>query len=146
MNPDALQHRRLTHARRHARRLAMQALYQWQLTDYHPKDILADFQGDPEMERADWEHFRHVLLGVTENVDAVDQLIAPFLDRPVAQVDPVERSILRLATFELHHCPDVPTRVAINEAVALAKKFGADQGHKFVNGVIDKVAGGALRR
>lgn len=134
------EHQRLTHARRRARRLAMQALYSWQLTANHPKDILADFKEDPDMELADQEHFRRLLMGVTEQVTALDELLSAHLDRPVAQVDPIELAILRLASFELLHCPDVPPRVAIDEAVALARKFGAEQGHRFVNGVIDKVA------
>ncbi|SEP83525.1 NusB antitermination factor [Ectothiorhodospira magna] len=138
--PHSMDHRRLIHARRHARRLVMQALYQWQLTGYHPKDILAQFKEDPEMEKADWEYFRMILLGVTDQVKVVDALVEPHLDRPMEQVDPVERAILRLSAYELHHCPEVPYKVAITEAVALARKFGAEQGHRFVNGVIDKVA------
>ncbi|MFP4243756.1 MAG: transcription antitermination factor NusB [Ectothiorhodospira sp.] len=143
--PPDIARRRHTHARRHARRLAMQALYQWQLTGYGAKDILSQYSDDPETERADWEYFRRLLLGVTGEVSRLDALIAPYLDRPMEQVDPVERAVLRLAAYELHHCPELPFKVVINEAVALAKKYGAEQGHRFVNGVIDKVAAGVRR-
>lgn len=133
--------RRLAHARRRARRLAMQALYQWQLTGYEPKDILSQFRADPdEMKNADDAYFRDLLLGVTGDAVALDALLEPYLDRRVEMVDPVERAILRLATFELRDRLDVPTKVAINEAVELARKFGAEQGHRFINGVLDHAA------
>ncbi len=131
--------RRLSHARRQSRRVAMQALYQWQLTGYHPKDILLQYREDPELEKADADYFRELLLGVTEQVDELDELLAPQMDRSVAELDPVERAILRLATFELKHRIDIPYRVVINEAVELTKKFGATDAHKFVNGVLDKL-------
>ncbi|MBK1691585.1 transcription antitermination factor NusB [Ectothiorhodospira mobilis] len=140
--PPDTAHRRHTHARRHARRLAMQALYQWQLTGYPAREILTQYADDPEMEKADWEYFRRLLLGVTAESAQLDAAIGPHLDRPMEQVDPVERALLRLAAYELHHCPEVPYKVVIHEAVALAKKYGAEQGHRFVNGVIDKVAAG----
>ncbi|SFM41917.1 NusB antitermination factor [Ectothiorhodospira mobilis] len=142
--PPDIAHRRHTHARSHARRLAMQALYQWQLTGYPAREILNQYADDPEMEKADWEYFRRLLLGVTAETAQLDAAITPHLDRPMEQVDPVERALLRLAAYELHHCPEVPYKVVIHEAVALAKKYGAEQGHRFVNGVIDKVAA-ALR-
>jgi transcription antitermination protein NusB len=131
--------RRLNHARRQARRVAMQALYQWQLTGYHPKDILLQYRDDPELERADADYFRDLLLGVTEYVDDMDALLSPLMDRSVAELDPVERAILRLAVFELKSRPDIPYRVVINEAVELTKKFGATDAHKYVNGVLDKL-------
>ena len=131
--------RRLSHARHQARRVAMQALYQWQITDYHPKDILLQYREDPELEKADADYFRELLLGVTEQVDELDELLAPQLDRSVAELDPVERAILRLATFELKHRIDIPYRVVINEAVELTKKFGATDAHKYINGVLDKL-------
>ncbi|HDP89261.1 MAG TPA: transcription antitermination factor NusB [Thioalkalivibrio sp.] len=133
--------RKLIHARRKSRRLAMQALYQWQLTDQHPKDILAQFQADDEMASADPDYFRELLLEVTERHAALDARVEPFIDRKsMAEVDPVERAILRIAVYELEHRLDVPYRVVVNEAIELTKKFGAEQAHRFVNGVLDKLA------
>ncbi|WP_033336896.1 transcription antitermination factor NusB [Thioalkalivibrio thiocyanodenitrificans] len=131
--------RRLSHARRQARRVAMQALYQWQMTGYEPKDILLQYRDDPELEKADREYFRDLLLGVTDEVTDLDELLTPHMDRAVEQLDPVERAILRLATFELKERMDIPYRVVINEAVELTRKFGATDAYKYVNGVLDKL-------
>ena len=118
----------------------MQALYNWQLTQYEPKDILLEFREDPEMAKADADYFRKLLLGVSACADDLGDKLSPCLDRPLAQIDPVELAILRIAAYELLHCPEVPTPVVINEAVSLAKKFGAEQGYGFVNGVLEKLA------
>jgi transcription antitermination protein NusB len=117
----------------------MQALYQWQITRYEPKDILLQYRDDPELEKADREYFRELFLGVTDEVGELDELLAGYMDRSVAELDPVERAILRLAAFELKERVDIPYRVVINEAVELTKKFGATDAHKFVNGVLDKL-------
>ena len=136
-NPDP---RKIVHARRKSRRLAMQALYQWQLTDQHPKDILAQFNEGEEMPSADADYFRELLLAVTEQHAALDTALLQFMDRKsMNEVDPVERAVLRIAAYELLHRLDVPYRVAVNEAIELTKKFGAEQAHKFVNGVLDKL-------
>ncbi|MGD8497611.1 MAG: transcription antitermination factor NusB [Chromatiales bacterium] len=132
--------RRLIHARRHARRIAMQALYQWQLAAQHPKDILAQFLESEESARADRDYFRELLLQTTERHASLDARLEAFTDRSMALVDPVERAILRIAAYELESRPDVPYRVVVNEAVELAKKYGAEQSHRFVNGVLDKLA------
>lgn len=133
--------RNLSHARRHARRLAMQALYQWQLTAQPPQEIHNQFREDQNVERADLEYFRELLYAVVEGCAGLDAALAPHLtQRAVEEVDPVERAILRLAAYELLHRIDVPYRVVVNEAVELAKKFGAAGSHKFVNGVLDKLA------
>lgn len=137
---DVTDTRRLVHARRRSRRCAMQALYQWQLTGYEPKDILAQFRDDEETAKADWDYFRESLLGVTADTATLDALLEPHMDRKMEMVDPVERAILRLATWEFRNRPDVPYRVVIDEAVELAKKFGAEQGHRYVNAVLDKTA------
>lgn len=126
--------------RSRARRYAMQALYQWQMTGHEAALIDAQFLADQDMTNVDVGYFRELLrgvLGLTENLNA---LLNPYLDRPLDQVDPVERAILWIAGYELSQRPDVPYRVVINEAVELAKKFGAEQGHRFVNGVLDKAA------
>ncbi|OBS08713.1 transcription antitermination factor NusB [Acidihalobacter prosperus] len=130
--------RQISRARHAARRLAVQSLYQWQITGDQPKDILAQFKGERPLGDADVEYFRELLLGVPEHRAAIDAAISPYLDRPLERVDPVERAILRLAGYEMMQRLDVPYRVIINEAVDLAKVFGAEQGHRFINGVLDK--------
>jgi len=129
-----------TRGRSWARRLAMQAIYQWQLTDLDPAAIDAQFQADQDMSKADLGYFQELVQQVPARVQDIDAVIDPFLDRPLPQVDPVELAILRIAAYELLQRLDVPYRVVINEAVELAKKFGAEQGHRFINGVLDKAA------
>lgn len=128
------------HARKRARRLAMQALYQWQLSGHSLKDVDAQFQDDEDMPRADGQYFRELLHKIPARLDEVDDTLAPWLDRSVEQLDPVERAILRIAVYELLFRIDIPYRVVINEAVALAKTFGAAEGYKYVNGVLDQAA------
>ena len=129
-----------TRGRSWARRLAMQAIYQWQMTGLDPAAITAQFQADQDMSKADLGYFQELMQQVPARVQDIDAAIDPFLDRPLPQVDPVELAILRLAGYELLQRLDVPYRVVINEAVELAKKFGAEQGHRFINGVLDKAA------
>ncbi len=126
--------------RSRARRLAMQALYQWQLTHQDIGRINAQFLAEQDLHEADVAYFQELLQQTLLRLDTIDQILAPHLDRPLAQIDPVERSILMLAGYELLYRPDVPYRVIINEAVELAKVFGAEQGHRFINGVLDKTA------
>ena len=126
--------------RSQARHFALQALYQWQVTGQDLSDIEAQFLEKEELAKADVGLFVELLHGVLGNLSELDQAVAPLLDRPLGQVDPVERAVLRLGTFELVHHLDIPYRVVINEAVELAKRFGADQGHRYVNGVLDKLA------
>ena len=129
-----------TRGRSWARRLAMQAIYQWQMTGLEPAAITAQFQADQDMSKADPGYFQELVQQVPARVQDIDAAINPFLDRPLPQVDPVELTILRIAAYELLQRLDVPYRVVINEAVELAKKFGAEQGHRFINGVLDKAA------
>ena len=126
--------------RSRARRLAMQALYQWQLTHQDIGRINAQFLTQQDIHEADVAYFQELLQQTLLRLDSIDQALAPHLDRPLTQIDPVERSILLLAGYELLYRPDVPYRVIINEAVELAKVFGAEQGHRFINGVLDKTA------
>jgi transcription antitermination protein NusB len=136
-------HQRQIHARRAARRRAMQALYSWQLTRDDPKNILASFREDEEHAAADGEYFREILIGVTRRAAELDALMEPALGgRPLAQLDPIEHALLWLGLWELSERLDVPYRVVINEAVELAKKFGAEQSHRFINGVLDNLARG----
>ncbi|RCS29140.1 transcription antitermination factor NusB [Rhodanobacter denitrificans] len=128
-------------ARSRARRRALQALYAWQLSGSHMNAVIEQFRHEQDMEVADLDYFEDLLHGVEKNVDALDASLRPHLDREVAQVDPIERAALRLAAYELKFRPDVPYRVVINEAIEVTKRFGADHGHSYVNGVLDKLAG-----
>lgn len=123
-----------------SRRCAAQAIYQWQLTGEVPGDLKAVFPAQQDMAQADMDYFEGLLRGVVARAEALDDELAPFLDRKVNEVDPVERAILRLGVYELSAHPEVPYRVVINEAIELAKRFGAEQGHKYINSVLDKVA------
>jgi len=131
-------------ARSRARRRALQALYAWQLSGSHMKAVIDQFRHEQDMEVADLEYFEDLLQGVETHVGELDEALKPYVDREVEQIDPIERAALRLAAYELKYRPDVPYRVVINEAIEVTKRFGADHGHSYVNGVLDKLAG-ALR-
>ena len=123
-----------------AREFAVQAVYQWQMSGNELADILRQFAEEKKPKTYETEYFQELLRGVVTNLDDLDAVLDPFVDRDVEKIDPVERAILRLAAYELQHHMEIPYRVVINEAVELAKLFGAEQGHKYVNGVIDKLA------
>lgn len=125
--------------RRKARRLAVQAIYSWQLTDNNVADVEHEFLTEQSLDGVDVAYFRELLVGVTAKVAQIDELLKPHLDRDFSEVSPVEKAIVRLATFELTFKKDVPFKVAINEGIELAKAFGADDSHKFVNGLLDKI-------
>lgn len=125
--------------RRRARRLTLQALYQWQIADGEALDIIKQFR-EENPGKIDWEYFEEVLTKVPSQVAEIDAQLAPLLDRKPESLDPIERALLYLGTFELTHRLDVPYRVVINEAVELAKMFGATDSHKYINGVLDKLA------
>jgi N utilization substance protein B len=116
----------------------MQALYQWQMTGQDIQDVVNQFLTTQDVSRADIEYFRELLSKIPGEVDQLDAALSPFMERSMDEVDPVERAILRLSAYELMRRPDIPYRVVINEAIELTKKFGADQAHRFVNGVLDK--------
>jgi N utilization substance protein B len=128
------------HARARARRYAMQALYQWDLSGTDLPLIRKQFLVAEDFSKADKPYFIELLSEAPKHIDSIDENISLFIDRPLEQLDPVERAVLRLATYELLYRLDIPYRVTINEAVQLTKKFGAEQGHTFVNGVLDKAA------
>ena len=130
----------MSRARSKARNCAVQALYEWQISGNNVQEIFKQFLVERNTSKFDTEYFKDLLFGVTENVVQLDGELQPHLDRPIEEVDPVERAVLRLGAFELVHKLDIPYRVVINEAVEVAKLFGADQGHKYVNGVLDKLA------
>ena len=127
-------------ARSRARRRALQALYAWQLSGSSMKSVIEQFRHEQDMEVADLEYFEDLLRGVEQHVGELDEALKPYLDREVELIDPVERAALRLAAYELKHRLDVPYRVIINEAIEVTKRFGADHGHSYVNGVLDKLA------
>jgi transcription antitermination protein NusB len=127
-------------ARKVARKLALQALYRWQLNACEWQDLVSEFATDADMPRADAEYFQALIAAITRSHDELDAALAPLLDRSPAQLDPVEHALLLIGSYELQHRPEVPFRVVINEAVTLARRFGATDGHKFVNGVLDRAA------
>ena len=125
-------------ARRKARKLAEQAVYSWQLSQNTFNEIEAQFLTDNDTSKVDVDYFLELLRGVGAFYKSLDEAIAPYLDRPISELDPVELAVLRIAAYELRERYDVPYKVAINEAIELAKSFGADDSHRFVNGVLDK--------
>ena len=125
--------------RRRARRLILQALYQWLLAEGDPQEIAKQFEQDTEG-KVDWIFFREVFLQIPSQIQQLDEHLAPMLDRERDALDPIERALLYQGTYELAFRIDVPYRVVINECVELAKQFGATDGHKYVNGVLDKLA------
>jgi N utilization substance protein B len=129
-----------TLARRQARTLAMQALYSWHMAGQSLNEIEAQFRVDNDFTAVDGAYFHEILHGVPRQKTEIDGAFESLLDRPLDEIDPVELSILRLSTYELKNRIDIPYRVVINEGIELAKVFGATDGHKFVNGVLDKLA------
>lgn len=119
--------------------MAVQALYQWQVTGGDPRDILSQFAEDRDYWKVDKDYFRDILMEVPGNVERLDALLVPFFERSITTADPVELAILRLAAYELLQRLEVPYRVVLDEAINLEKTFGAEQGHRFVNGVLDKL-------
>ena len=127
-------------ARSRARRRAMQAVYAWQLSGSEVGNVIAQFAHEQAKEIADLEYFEDLVRGVDKHQNDLDEALAPFLDRDIEQVDPIERAVLRLAAYELRLRPDVPYRVVINEAIDSTKRFGSEHGHTYVNGVLDHAA------
>lgn len=125
--------------RRKARELAVQAVYSWQLSSNNVADVEAHFLTENAKRRFDIDFFQQLLRGVTLQLTHLDAHITPHVERPMEEIDPVEKAILRTAIYELSDCKEVPYRVVINEAIELAKVFAADDSHKFINGVLDKV-------
>jgi N utilization substance protein B len=138
MNKTA--HNTLAAERRKARHYGMQALYQWHMAGAPVSDIEAEFRSDYDFTHVDLEYFQSLLHDIPACVDELDNAMAPLLDRKLDDLDPIERTLLRMGMYELSRRIDVPYKVVINEEVALAKKFGATDSHKYVNGVLDKAA------
>lgn len=127
-------------ARSRARRRALQAVYAWQMSGSSVRDVIEQFAHEQVKEAADLEYFEDLVQGVDKHQNDLDEALAPFLDRDIEQVDPIERAVLRLAAYELRLRPDVPYRVVINEAIETAKRFGAEHSHTYINGVLDHAA------
>lgn len=129
-------------ARAKARRLALQGLYQWQLNGTAAADLIAELEASQNVKDVDLEYFQELVKGVIAGSAELQALFQPHLDRPADQLDPVERGILLIGAYELKSRIDVPYRVVLNEAVELTKAFGAEEGHKYINAVLDKTSAG----
>ena len=123
-----------------SRRLTVQALYQWLVNETQPERMLQQFRDEDSLGRADVEYFKALMLGCVREAGTLTDTFSEYLDRGLEQLDPVERAVLMLGTYELMFCPDVPWKVVVNESVNQAKMFGAEDSFKYINGVLDKVA------
>ena len=126
--------------RRKARRYAVQALYHWQLTQAEPQDVIDYMLPDINTNKTDMDYFEELVKGIQQHKETIDSALTPALDRDLESVDPIERAILRMAVYELQHHPEIPYRVIVNEAIEQAKTFGAEDGHKYINGVLHKTS------
>lgn len=125
---------------RYGRKFAVQALYQWLMTKQPIDEIALQFQAQQTIEKADFVYFSELIHGVIENLEAVDEAFLPYLDREIKTLDPVELTVLRIGAYELLFCLQVPYRVVLDESVSLAKTFGGQDGHRYVNGVLNHLA------
>ncbi len=126
--------------RTQSRRVALQALYVWEMTNEEPCAIIQNFREDGHLSNLEFDLFKELLVNITQQAEVLDLLYAEYLDRSVAMVDPIERIIMRMGVYELKNKPEIPYKVVINECVELAKRFGAEDGHKFVNGILDNAS------
>jgi transcription antitermination protein NusB len=118
----------------------VQALYQWQMAGQAPGDIVREFADEREVDAVDMEYFGALVREVPLQFETLKAALEPLLDRPWQQLDPVERSVLLIGAFEMRNCLDMPYRVVINESVELCKMFGTVEGHRYINGVLDRLA------
>lgn len=130
----------MSRQRSRSRSLAIQAIYQWQIAGQDVLSIINQFMLEQDAKKFDSDYFSELVRSVPARLGELDAALTPCVDRALESVDPVERAILRLGAYELIAHPEIPYRVVINEAVELAKTFGAEQGHRYVNGVLDKAA------
>lgn len=126
--------------RHKARKLAVQALYQWQISKSYPGEILEQYRQDQDFKKVDAEYFEELFKNVVDSCDELDEKFKLYLDRKFEELDPIELAILRLSTYELLKRIDIPYKVVINESIELAKVFGANESHKYINGIVDKAA------
>lgn len=126
--------------KRKARKLALQALYQWLMSDSDLYEIETQFRVANNMSKVDVDYFCRLLYGVPEHRQELETSFAPFLDREVDGLNPIELTALRIGSFELFHCPEIPYKVVLDEAISLTKEFGSQDGHRYVNGVLNNLA------
>ena len=126
--------------RKRARRRALQAIYQWQITDQDANEILHQFREMQDLSQVDEAYFERLLRSVIKHKERLIDALEPFLDRPMDQVDVMERVVLMIGAWELLDCPDLPYRVVLDESVDLARRFGSEQGYSYVHAVLDKAA------
>lgn len=127
-------------ARERARRTALQALYEIGMTEKSVVEIFNAYAGNNSLKKADREYFRVLLEGICKHQAELNSSLQPLLDRPLKEIDPVEHAVLSIGLYELLYQPDIPSRAVINESVELAKMFGAEASHKYINGILDKAA------
>jgi len=130
----------LISGKRKARKLALQALYQWLMSGSDLHEIEAQFRMINNMEKVDVDYFCRLLYGIPENVQQLEEQLQPFLDREIAGLNPIELSTLRIGAFELLHCPEIPYKVVLDESISLTKEFGSQDGYRYVNGVLNNLA------
>ena len=140
MRPEVIVEKQAIAGKRRARKLALQALYQWLMTRQDLSLIEAQFCSINDMTRVDMDYFCRIFHGVPKHLGAVEERFSSFLDRPITELNPIELTVLRLGTFELMYCPETPYRVILDESISLAKTFGSQDGHRYVNGVLNQVA------
>lgn len=126
--------------KRRARKLALQALYQWHMSGTELTEIEAQFRVANDMNKVDDAYFCRLLHAIPAQLNQVEDAFIPFLDRPIQSLNPIELTVLRISAFELLHCPEIPYRVVLDESVSLAKAFGSQDGHRYVNGVLNNLA------
>lgn len=130
----------MSQAQNLARRSAVQALYQWQLTGLNLSEIERQFIEEHGLKNAEVSYFQELLHEVPKRLDVLDKELGEFVDRNIAQIDPVERAVLRIGCYELMFRPEISFRTSLNECIGLAKHFGAVHSHKYINGILDKIA------
>jgi len=126
--------------KRRARKLAVQALYQWLMSGSELIEIEAQFRVANNMDKVDTEYFCRLLHGVPANLSKLQDALTPFIDRPIEGLNPIELTVLRISAFELFNCPEIPYRVVLDESVSLTKEFGSQDGYRYVNGVLNNLA------
>lgn len=126
--------------KRKARKLALQALYQWHMSGSELSEIEAQFRVMNNMAKVDCDYFCRLLYGIPAQIDALESTIQPFLDREISGLNPIELTVLRIGSFELLHCPEIPYKVVLDESIGLTKEFGSQDGYRYVNGVLNNLA------
>lgn len=126
--------------KRKARKLALQALYQWLMSGSDLHEIEAQFRTINNMDKVDGEYFTRLLHGIPTHIKTLEESISPFIDRDISGLNPIELTVLRIGSFELFYCPEIPYKVVLDESISLTKEFGSQDGHRYVNGVLNNLA------